>query len=820
MTPPTKSPTTKLTIPDVFLIYYPNDKEVIDLGHSLALDAVTATCWKPVKIAPKLQALLKSIKEYNEDVTSYRKWLFQNGVPSDDHSPNGTYVDIYRALRVLSTDTDALLDSCRRLRNETLIQEIADDSVQGVYDNVFNETAPLNSRIAIWKTLLEAGAKKESIIALHDRLMPFNKPTEVFTKACRDYDDGRYFTEWWVREYNEYEVVQDYMRRIDLIFVELEQPTIDMKEDADQLLALLPLELKEMGAICKTARDNFGMETLADLEKDWWAEMRQNILPSDKGKSYWAAWLAESEKLNKDQVKNLIESDESFWISMFNELEVTKATCAGVLSDLGLPPYVIYDQSAMRTWIQWQESLRRAAESCDAHSGVWQGLAIEKQEFEGAESEERLLDASANIVPVNDLEQSASEACDSIRTALIAENANETNVDMAQLQLGLLNCRDKILDGIALMCEPVVVPPEPNSTLDATSFSRCATIENITNIGSYCEERTGYVGKTPTFGEISLYHDGSYICIEEAYINAIQRYLQPELDFCSTIQHVDSIKSLVANIDGRPGINDSISADPANMTHVSDRLKLNLKPFAGHELIADAGMINYIGGETSKFSHLQIHVQSTNMEIVADAIKLQIEEHLDWEIEVLPLNLSVDGKAFLVRVEASKFEVMNNLMQIKKLMRSENLGFDVRAVQVTDSLGLQQKVRQSSMTVEDANFCIIDTKMKKAVATHSLGVIDNTCVCEEKWLDSKFCGELEQMGCVNCNSDPKGNWCYVKNKGCDTDEGTGWAYCTPTTTVPPTEQIDAMETTEPKSDGEIFTLALMILLIIGVLTFN
>ena len=147
--------------------------------------------------------------------------------------------------------------------------------------------------------MTEVGAKKESIIALHDRLLPYNQPTEVFTKACRDYDDGRYFTEWWVREYNEYKVVQDYMRGIGLLFTELEQPTIDMKQDADQLLALLPLTLKEMGSICKIARDDFGMETLGDLEKDWWAEMRQNILPSDKDKAVTSNMFCNESKSNK-----------------------------------------------------------------------------------------------------------------------------------------------------------------------------------------------------------------------------------------------------------------------------------------------------------------------------------------------------------------------------------------------------------------------------------------------------------------------------------------------------------------------------------------
>lgn len=472
----------------------------------------------------------------------------------------------------------------------------------------------------------------------------------------------------------------------------------------------------------------------------------------------------------------------------------------------------------MRTWIQWQESLSGAAGSCDANSGVWGGLVVDKQEIEGneSESEYRFLDASENTIAVNELEQNAIEACNSIRTALIGENSHETSVDIAQFQLGLLNCRDKILEGIKTMCAPVPVEGAESETMEV---SRCVSGGNITNVGAYCEERVGYVGKTPTYGEIALYHEDSYICIEEAYINAIQKYVQPELEFCSTIQDVGSIKSLMAKIDGRPGMNDSFSADPANMTHVSDRLKLNLKPFAAHELIADAGMINYIGGETSKFSHLQIYVQSANS-IEADAVKSEIEEYLDWVIEVVPLNLAVDGSAFLVRVEASKFEIMNNLMPIKKLMRSEILPFEVRSVQVTNSIGLQQKVRQSSMTVEDGNFCTLDTKLKKSVATYKLGVIDNTCVCEEKWKDSKFCGELEQMGCVNCNSDPKGNWCYVKNKGCDTDEGTGWAYCLPPTTEPPTEPMEKAETIEPKSEGEIFTVALMILLILSIITFN
>ena len=56
------------------------------------------------------------------------------------------------------------------------------------------------------------------------------------------------------------------------------------------------------------------------------------------------------------------------------------------------------------------------------------------------------------------------------------------------------------------------------------------------------------------------------------------------------------------------------------------------------------------------------------------------------------------------------------------------------------------------------------------------------CDCKNAWSTVVECPEV-QNGCVNCNSDSKGNWCIVENGSCVNverdDEGTsyGKSYC-------------------------------------------
>ncbi len=65
------------------------------------------------------------------------------------------------------------------------------------------------------------------------------------------------------------------------------------------------------------------------------------------------------------------------------------------------------------------------------------------------------------------------------------------------------------------------------------------------------------------------------------------------------------------------------------------------------------------------------------------------------------------------------------------------------------------------------------------------------CVCMPTWSMSKVdptC--VNQQGCPTsaCDNDPIGPWCEVANLGCATAESGGsWAYCSPGTTVVPTE---------------------------------
>ncbi len=65
------------------------------------------------------------------------------------------------------------------------------------------------------------------------------------------------------------------------------------------------------------------------------------------------------------------------------------------------------------------------------------------------------------------------------------------------------------------------------------------------------------------------------------------------------------------------------------------------------------------------------------------------------------------------------------------------------------------------------------------------------CVCMPAWSMSKAepnCAN--QQGCPTsaCDNDPIGPWCEVVNRGCATAEGDGsWAYCSPGTTMVPSE---------------------------------
>merc|ERR1712064_1882 len=61
------------------------------------------------------------------------------------------------------------------------------------------------------------------------------------------------------------------------------------------------------------------------------------------------------------------------------------------------------------------------------------------------------------------------------------------------------------------------------------------------------------------------------------------------------------------------------------------------------------------------------------------------------------------------------------------------------------------------------------------------------CQCKSSWSREDYIdyyshysdGDCtsEQHGCPNCNADPSGSWCAVKNPGCVTDHGEGYSYC-------------------------------------------
>jgi hypothetical protein len=65
------------------------------------------------------------------------------------------------------------------------------------------------------------------------------------------------------------------------------------------------------------------------------------------------------------------------------------------------------------------------------------------------------------------------------------------------------------------------------------------------------------------------------------------------------------------------------------------------------------------------------------------------------------------------------------------------------------------------------------------------------CVCMPAWSISKFeptCANQKGCPAFACDNDPIGPWCLVVNPGCATVvSGESWAYCSPGTTVVPTE---------------------------------
>jgi len=60
------------------------------------------------------------------------------------------------------------------------------------------------------------------------------------------------------------------------------------------------------------------------------------------------------------------------------------------------------------------------------------------------------------------------------------------------------------------------------------------------------------------------------------------------------------------------------------------------------------------------------------------------------------------------------------------------------------------------------------------------GYCEEECICKTYWDNSKDLGDqcALQRGCTNCDNDPKGTWCHVANRHCQSEENKdGWSYC-------------------------------------------
>jgi hypothetical protein len=154
-------------------------------------------------------------------------------------------------------------------------------------------------------------------------------------------------------------------------------------------------------------------------------------------------------------------------------------------------------------------------------------------------------------------------------------------------------------------------------------------------------------------------------------------------------------------------------------------------------------------------------------EEISDAIGVDVDDYIE---------LDLSGKA-VIQVNAPNSELVNNVGRLKKLMIKAFTSFELLDVEIESNPELENAFKQINVETDESDFCAIDLNRNKRITTHKLHSIPDPCVCEDKWNDSEFCGEGDQYGCANCNSDAKGSWCYVSNKECDEDEGNGWAYC-------------------------------------------
>jgi len=655
-------------------------------------------------------------------------------------SPNS--LKVYDALKVLSSDEKMYADVCKTLRTEGFVTEITDDAVDLVFTDIYNKAFPLHGKVSVWDTLKAAGSSDESILALYETLLPNNNATEVFKRSCKDSEEGGYLLGKFSRAYRSYSEVKTYMRWIDMWFSELQELSF-LDDMAGPLVALDSLSLNEMTLLCDMGKRRYGI-TETDLNSEWWTEISQYITPETKGTVYWAALIAENQQLKKVEVQALVEADQSLWVALSMNITDTKSQCKQAMNRLDMPTDVIFDNTAMKSWINMQAVFEGEIKECFAALTTPEPTQNERETL-------RDLETFVEVISVVDLNQNIVSACDTVINAM-SDKSNE--VEVSQLELALLRCRDEIYSEMELVCAD-------GCLLNGTDQSCESKINSETSI---------------TVEELSVFKDGSYPCIDAAKISGMMEHLQPQLEFCVAVDGVSSISIF-------KGIEESFIGTPANMTELAERLILNYAPAIPKSVMDQHPITNIhdLQSTVSPMENLQIYLSGSGSLTLSkeENIKKKLYEEVGFNVkEIISFPASSNTTWFsMFQISVSTTLISSNAQKIKDFMEGTH-SFTIRDVQISESNDIMNRRFETvNIAVLTADLCAINTNQKKLTPTYRLSVVKNPCICETEWRDSGFCGDSTQNGCTNCNNEPNGPWCYVSNFDCDTDEGGGWSYC-------------------------------------------